>query len=93
MPSDVSAAHQTADGLTPSSGDDRIETIDTLRGVAVLGILVMNIYGFAMSAAAYSNPLAWGGTEWYNLGTWFVTHIFFDQKELDLALPIFHIQS
>jgi uncharacterized protein len=45
----------------------------------------MNIYGFAMSFAAYSNPLAYGGTEWYNLGTWYFTHMFFDQK----FLPIF----
>jgi len=45
----------------------------------------MNIYAFAMPFRAYGNPLAYGGTEWYNLGTWFLTHILFDQK----FLPIF----
>ena len=60
-----------------------------LRGIAVLGILVMNIYGFAMSFAAYSNPLAAGGTEWYNLGTWFFTHIVFDQKFLTIFSLLF----
>ena len=69
----------------PVAGAERIDAIDKLRGIAVAGILVMNIYGFAMSMTAYQNPLAWGGTEWYNLGTWFFTHIFFDQK----FLPIF----
>ena len=65
---------------TPVAGNERIAAIDTLRGVAVLGILVMNIYAFAMSFAAYQNPLADGGTEWYNISTWFFTHLFFDQK-------------
>lgn len=64
----------------PVAASERISSIDTLRGVAVLGILVMNIYGFAMPFAAYQNPLAYGGTEWYNLGTWYFTHLFFDQK-------------
>ena len=73
----------------PVSAAERITSIDTLRGVAVLGILVMNIYGFAMSFAAYSNPLALGGTEWYNLGTWFFTHLFFDQKFMTIFSILF----
>ncbi len=55
----------------PVAGTERIDAIDKLRGIAVAGILVMNIYGFAMPFMAYSNPLAHGGTEWYNMGTWF----------------------
>ena len=77
------AAPATESG--PVVGTERIDAIDKLRGIAVAGILVMNIYAFAMPFAAYSNPLAYGGTEWYNIGTWFFTHIFFDQK----FLPIF----
>jgi len=73
----------------PVSAAERITSIDTLRGVAVLGILVMNIYGFAMPFAAYSNPLALGGTEWYNLGTWFFTHLFFDQKFMTIFSILF----
>ena len=60
----------------PVIAAERYHSIDMLRGVAVLGILVMNIYGFAMPFAAYNNPLAHGGTEFYNLGTWFFTHLF-----------------
>ena len=77
------------DIVGPVSTGERITSIDTLRGVAVLGILVMNIYGFAMSFAAYQNPLADGGTEWYNLGTWFFTHIFFDQKFMTIFSILF----
>jgi uncharacterized protein len=75
--------------LGPVSGTERISSIDTLRGVAVLGILVMNIYGFAMPFAAYSDPLALGGTEWYNLGTWYFTHLFFDQKFMTIFSILF----
>ena len=35
---------------------NRIETLDVLRGFALLGILLMNILGFGMAAHAYSSP-------------------------------------
>ena len=73
----------------PVTETERLVAIDALRGVAVLGILVMNIYGFAMPFVAYQNPLAYGGTEWYNLGTWFFTHIFFDQKFMTIFSILF----
>jgi uncharacterized protein len=73
----------------PVAATERITSIDTLRGVAVLGILVMNIYGFAMPFVAYQNPLAMGGTEWYNLGTWFFTHVLFDQKFMTIFSILF----
>lgn len=37
---------------------ERIATLDILRGVAVMGILAMNIVSFADVPAAYTNPLA-----------------------------------
>ena len=64
----------------PVGAAERYLCLDVLRGVAVLGILVMNIYAFAMPFQAYGNPLVMGGTESYNLGTWVVTHILADQK-------------
>jgi len=30
-----------------------------------------------------------GGTEWYNLGTWFVTHVFFDMKFMSIFSMLF----
>jgi len=69
---------------------ERIVSLDVLRGIAVLGILVMNIYAFAMPfPMAYSNPLAMGGTELHNIGTWFFTHVFFDQKFLSIFAMLF----
>ena len=77
------------DGLSPIAANERFVSIDVLRGVAVLGILVMNIYGFAMPLVAYGNPLALGGTEPHNLGTWFFTHILFDLKFLSIFAMLF----
>jgi hypothetical protein len=68
---------------------ERIVSLDVLRGIAVLGILVMNIYAFAMPFIAYANPLAMGGNELHNIGTWFFTHIFFDQKFLSIFAMLF----
>jgi uncharacterized protein len=67
----TSATSVNGDELGPVAGNERFVSIDVLRGVAVLGILVMNIYAFAMPFIAYNNPLAMGGLEAHNLGTWF----------------------
>jgi uncharacterized protein len=76
-------------GAGPVAAAERIASLDTLRGVAVLGILVMNIYWFAMPTLAYSDPLAMGGTELHNLGTWFVTHSLFDLKFMAIFAMLF----
>lgn len=73
----------------PVTAAERIGSLDMLRGVAILGILVMNIYAFAMPFPAYSNPLLMGGTETINIGTWFFTHILFDQKFLAIFAMLF----
>jgi len=68
----------------PVTSAERLVSLDTLRGVAVMGILVMNVYAFAMPLAAYYNPLIMGGTDALNMGTWFFTHLFFDQKFMSI---------
>lgn len=48
--------------LPPASGDARrVPELDALRGLAVAGIVLMNVFAFAMPPAAYYNPHAWGG--------------------------------
>ncbi len=68
----------------PVTAAERLLSLDTLRGVAVMGILVMNVYAFAMPLAAYYNPLIMGGTDALNMGTWFFTHVLFDQKFMSI---------
>ena len=48
----VSSPHPSA--AEPVDTGQRIVSLDVLRGVALLGILVMNIQSFAMPDAAYS---------------------------------------
>jgi hypothetical protein len=43
---------------TPVSTHDRIETLDVLRGFALLGILAMNIRGMAAPLSTYMYPYA-----------------------------------
>lgn len=66
--------------LNPTSGANRYHSLDLIRGVAVAGILVMNIYAFANIYAYYVSPYALGEPSTANLVTWLLTHIFADQK-------------
>lgn len=58
----------------------RILTLDTVRGVAVMGILLLNIIAFSMPEAAYMNPRAYGGADGIDLGVWLGNFILFDGK-------------
>ncbi len=59
---------------------DRIATLDIVRGVAVMGILAMNIVAFAMPIQAYFNPLAYGDGGLGDIITWFVNFVLVDGK-------------
>lgn len=61
--------------VTP--GDDRIGMLDTMRGIAVLGILLMNITGFGLPYA-YDDPTVWGGDTAADLGVWRIMALFFE---------------
>jgi len=82
-------AQKTQAPAGPVEASQRFVSLDRLRGVAILGILVMNIYAFAMPFIAYTNPLRMGGTEPWNLGTWFFTHLLFDQKFISIFAMLF----
>jgi uncharacterized protein len=82
-------ANTHAASAGPVGAHQRIVSLDRLRGVAILGILVMNIYAFAMPFIGYTNPLRMGGTEPWNLGTWVFTHLLFDQKFISIFAMLF----
>ncbi len=68
---------------------ERVESLDVLRGFALLGILVMNIQLFAMPQAAYSNPSAWGDLSGANYLVWLVGHLLTDQKMMTIFSMLF----
>ena len=82
-------AETAAPAAGPVTAGERITSLDMLRGVAILGILVMNVYAFAMPFIAYMNPYKMGGTEAWNIGTWIFTHILFDQKFISIFAMLF----
>ena len=64
----------------PVSQRERIPTIDIVRGVALMGILLMNIAAFAGPFELYVNPLVVGNHRSYNLIAWTIRWVFFEGK-------------
>ena len=58
----------------------RIAELDIVRGVAVMGILAMNIVAFAMPFQAYMNPLAFGMEGPADYWSWVLSYILIDGK-------------
>ncbi len=79
----------TIRAAAPVAETERIAALDTLRGFALLGILVMNIQSFSMIFSAYFNPTNYGDLTGANYWVWFVSHVFFDQKFMTLFSMMF----
>lgn len=69
--------------------NQRFESLDAIRGVAVMGILAMNIVAFAMPFSAYSNPAAGGPPGGADLAAWFFNFLFVDSKMRGLFSMLF----
>ena len=67
----------------------RFITLDAMRGFAVMGILAMNIIGFAMPEWAYITPAAFGGDSVADRVIWLFSFIFIDGKMRGLFSLLF----
>ncbi|HMO12573.1 MAG TPA: DUF418 domain-containing protein [Pirellulaceae bacterium] len=75
------------DSLSPTR--QRIESLDLIRGVALLGILIVNIQAMAMIGSAYSNPQAFGDFAGSNFWVWWITEVFFESKMMAIFSMLF----
>ena len=62
----------------PVQAGDRIASIDTLRGVALLGILILNIVAFGLVSSAFSNPIPDGALTGVNFWTYVGVDVLFE---------------
>lgn len=77
------------EAVAPVRSEERISSLDTLRGFALLGILLMNIVGFGLQNSAYDNPFAAGGADGPNLAAWVIMHILAEGKMRCLFSMVF----
>jgi uncharacterized protein len=68
---------------------ERISAVDTVRGFALLGILLINIVSFALPNNAYSDPTIAGGATGINLAAWAINYILFEGKMRALFSMLF----
>lgn len=73
----------------PMHTKNRLVAIDLIRGVALLGILIMNIQAFSMIFAAYSNPTAYGDLSGINYYVYYFSHVFANQKFMTIFSLLF----
>ncbi|MFT6268762.1 MAG: hypothetical protein ACJAVV_001577 [Alphaproteobacteria bacterium] len=69
--------------------NERLQNIDILRGIALLGLPTMNMVVFAMPFAAYLNPSAMPNASWLDHTVFSVFYIFADQKFMGLFTLLF----
>lgn len=63
--------------IQPTTEKERIRSLDILRGIALLGILILNILGFAFVFESYSDPTLIN-FEGINKSIWKITNLLFE---------------
>jgi uncharacterized protein len=67
----------------------RVASLDLLRGVAILGILPVNIAAFGLASVAFQNPLAMGPIGAADMWAWRIMHLLFDQRFMTIFCVMF----
>lgn len=66
--------------MITSSSQQRAASLDVLRGIAVLGILLINLYSFALPTDMRSNPLLLDNPSAIDIFFWYFLALFVDGK-------------
>lgn len=67
----------------------RVNALDTARGVAVLGILLVNIFSFALPEMTRATPLMLADATALDSLFWYLIHIFADTKFITMLTLVF----
>ncbi|OYR55374.1 DUF418 domain-containing protein [Halorubrum halodurans] len=78
-----------SDSPGPTPPSERIVSLDALRGVAVLGILVINVRVFSMPETTLLNPTVFGDFSGVNYWAWLVGHVLAELKFITLFSALF----
>jgi uncharacterized protein len=82
--------HRLAEPIAGMSATGaRIVTLDAVRGLAVMGILLPNIVDFAMPGYTYVDPHFYGGATGANIWVWRIVYVLFDGKMRGLFTMLF----
>lgn len=73
----------------PPQPAPRILALDALRGIAVIGIVGMNVLAFALPGPAYYNPLSFGSTGPADYWVWLASFVFIEDKFRTLFAMLF----
>ena len=97
---DAPAAQQGFSGgaaaatIMPVDERERVVAVDVLRGVALLGILTMNVVSFGLPFACYMDPRVpdavtfQGPFEGLNKVAWVINFYVFDTKMMTIFCPV-----
>ncbi len=81
--------HAPSVAAAPLEHHERITLLDSLRGIAVLGILMMNITGFGFPPQASSNPLIFNEIGTWNYKVWYFIDWFLEGSQRALFSMLF----
>ncbi|MDH5262847.1 MAG: DUF418 domain-containing protein, partial [Gammaproteobacteria bacterium] len=87
MSAQDTAAAVDQPGVGPVSSQERFNSIDTVRGVALFGILLMNILGFGYASGPQEFQVL--GTEGPNFWSWFIMNTYFEGTQRTLFSILF----